>query len=930
MGQNDLMSHYDLNRLGWQQFEHLVQALALRELGSGVRLFGSGSDGGREATFDGAVDFATGGGVPWEGYGVIQVKHRERPTTTTADWKWFLVEVEDELKKWEKRSAVPPGQSGPRIPQYFIFATNVTLTGTESSGGVDSFNRLLDKFKSRLKLKGWFAWDYNQLRGLVDIHPDIRQTYLEQISTGDFIAGLEASLPKVVALTGKQLAIHAASELQSRQSVRIGDSGYGSGSKLRLSEIGIDLPCVLQRDEKDEHRHVARHLIGVGDAVFRPDSGLGATGVVLVGGPGQGKSTIAQIIAHAYRIAFIEDTDPNLLGPKSAQNVDAMRKRLEVQSIPVPVRRRWPIFLDLAKLGTSMADTKAAPSILRYIASSILIAGKAVDTANLLNWMTAWPVCLILDGLDEVPSAIVRSELVNALSSFVTELSSRNVDLFLIATTRPQGYKGEFEEALPTTTATLSYFTETEALSYADALISLRSEDDPELVSRVTERLFNAVHQRLTGSLMTTPLQVTIMAALAERAVALPTTRYELFDDYYSTIYDREVAKAPEFDMLRMLRSHVNAVQEGAGLALHIAAEKPESLDALLTHKEVSKILMRRLRDAGYADDDAKGMSKELLSLTSDRLVLLVSPHGTEYRFEVRSIQEYMAARALTEGEDETVLERLRSLIPSIHWRNVWLLAAGKLLQTKEHLGPKITAMLASFDGADREAGVIMAAAGLAGDLYLDGWASDFPVLREAILDLALKQLLDLSDEVEWQISRIMSDALAPGRTSEGGVMLEALARHSARSNSNVATKILQQYKFSPDPIGNVARTVLSHDRKYVKPEARDTISRAFILISKAEWKRTSQYDEVLKTLVSPEKAAVRTEGFSLSVTGRTATMMPVPLFESLSDRKLREELVEGVRYFSNRDPDVAHFVTSILRYWASRAVVGHSLFICK
>ncbi|HEV7184620.1 MAG TPA: hypothetical protein VGN33_08985 [Leifsonia sp.] len=27
------MSHYDLDRMGWQQFEHLVQALAVKELG---------------------------------------------------------------------------------------------------------------------------------------------------------------------------------------------------------------------------------------------------------------------------------------------------------------------------------------------------------------------------------------------------------------------------------------------------------------------------------------------------------------------------------------------------------------------------------------------------------------------------------------------------------------------------------------------------------------------------------------------------------------------------------------------------------------------------------------------------------------------------------------------------------------------------------
>ena len=30
------MGHYDLNRMGWQQFEHMLQALAKAELGNGV------------------------------------------------------------------------------------------------------------------------------------------------------------------------------------------------------------------------------------------------------------------------------------------------------------------------------------------------------------------------------------------------------------------------------------------------------------------------------------------------------------------------------------------------------------------------------------------------------------------------------------------------------------------------------------------------------------------------------------------------------------------------------------------------------------------------------------------------------------------------------------------------------------------------------
>jgi hypothetical protein len=39
---------YDLLRLGTREFEHLVQALALRVLGAKVEVFGDGRYGGRE------------------------------------------------------------------------------------------------------------------------------------------------------------------------------------------------------------------------------------------------------------------------------------------------------------------------------------------------------------------------------------------------------------------------------------------------------------------------------------------------------------------------------------------------------------------------------------------------------------------------------------------------------------------------------------------------------------------------------------------------------------------------------------------------------------------------------------------------------------------------------------------------------------------
>lgn len=92
---------YDLTRLGDLRFEHLVQALALANLGAGVQIFGAGPDGGREATFTGKVKMEGKG--EWDGYGVIQAKYKGRLETTTADQKWFFQQVTAELDAWVNR-----------------------------------------------------------------------------------------------------------------------------------------------------------------------------------------------------------------------------------------------------------------------------------------------------------------------------------------------------------------------------------------------------------------------------------------------------------------------------------------------------------------------------------------------------------------------------------------------------------------------------------------------------------------------------------------------------------------------------------------------------------------------------------------------------------------------------------------------------------
>lgn len=912
------MGHYDLSRMGWQQFEHMLQALAKAELGNGVRPFGAGRDGQRDATFNGRLDFPKGAGETWTGYGVIQMKYNERPTSTTKDWQWFLEEVRKELRGWMGKKRI-----GETTPKYLLFATNVALTGTKDTGGKDQFESTMIAAAADLELDGWYVWDYDEIRTMLDSHTGIRQRYLELIVTGDFLLRLEELLPKTTAVEVERLAHHAVSELINRQWVRTGDAGYSDSSKVRLADIAIDLPCEIEWDESDpsDRMMTAAQTMKIGDGNHSIlDGGRGPNGVVIVGGPGQGKSTIAQVIAHGYRVAFLEEADLHRYGVNAQNAFDGLKARLSAASIPPPDRRRWPFVVELAKAGAVLAKSDMPFSLLSYIAESIIVGGHPADPRALLDWMKSWPVCLILDGLDEIPNARARTKLVDAISALVSELSAEGVDLLIVATTRPQGYRREFSDALPCIQLDLLEFTETEALSYSEALTKLRSAHDPDLAEQVAERLITAVHQRVTQRLMTSPLQVTIMTALAEEAVDLPTDRFELFDRYYRVIFDRELAKSEAFGELKSLRPHIDHLHEQAGIRLQARSENERNSDAVLSKSEISRLLRRRLQESGFDEGESDSLAAAVLKLSTERLVMLVSRKSTKYEFEVRSLQEYMAARALTDGDEAQVLENMRALVASSHWRNTWMLAAGRLLKRREYLKEKLVEMVVTYDADVAETSITALGADLAGGLYVDNLGSEFPLIRRQLLESAMAQFADTALSVPRDLSDLLDTALGQSE-KEVTIALDALHTLSRANSSNLATQVLHENRTGMTPLAKRARTTLTEGRTYVRPEKRTGQANA-VALSRAVEKLSTDGQAPDGMLLAEQ---LRRAG-AVSGSPEPLASISLDLLGALESEGARSVLAAAVKRVAQGDPSAAALGMTLLRMYASRAVRGHLL----
>jgi hypothetical protein len=74
---------------------------------------------------------------------------------------------------------------------------------------------------------------------------------------------------------------------------------------------------------------------------------------------------------------------------------------------------------------------------------------------------------------------------------------------------------------------------------------------DPYRAQDLVDKLRQSIQRELTSQLMSSPLQVTFMATVVAARGDPGEDRWQLFDSYYRTIYDREQQKAvPPYDMV--------------------------------------------------------------------------------------------------------------------------------------------------------------------------------------------------------------------------------------------------------------------------------------------------------------------------------------------------------------------------------------------
>ncbi|MGD9986342.1 NACHT domain-containing protein [Pseudonocardia sp.] len=772
----------NLQQLGPTGFQDLAGALAIAAFGPGVQAMGRGRDGGRDLYHRGPLSWQSVpgfNGEVWDGYTVIQVKHKSaisaRPDDN-ASWLWG--EIRKELSDWSKAA------DRSEVPDFLVVVTNVPLTPTPDTGGhdrvinnirnyiakLDDDSRDIDKSSRNARLaqrdrlrriQKFRIWDEFQLTTLLKVHDQVRKAFPGMLTAADVFAAL-SDMTGSIAIGDLETAlrVHARTTLTGDGFVYFDEAGGSDGSGYPIHEVAIDLPSVNSQGDVST---VVQYALERAEHMLKPTFSLAPKPrhLIITGAPGNGKTTVSRFLVQAFRAAMLEGATE--LSDEQRITIFGYQQALSRMGCELPRNRRWPIRIDLAEYAEDGGLSQES-TLLRWISQKVSqrLNDGTVHPWALHQWMAQWPWLLVFDGLDEVTEPDTRKRLIRRVVELVNEAEAENCDLLAILTTRPIGYT---ENISPTQFERIDLhdLTVADALQYGEKATRVRLRSDQDRIERVMTRLREVAQDESLRNLLRTPLQVLIMTIILDGTGTLSPDRYSLFWGYYDTVFRRERDK--KASLRRLLQDYgqqILRLHEHVGFELQVRSESGDRSYATLSASELQDVIWRVLdRDGFQPSGRDSGLRDQIFTAVTQRLVLLTPRRTTEgYGFDVRSLQELMAARELASGPLVQVKERLHIAGASPHWRNSWIFAAGQLFaDPQDHHHEAVVEVLESFDiNASQRLGMTLPTGPrLALELIDDGMARSLPRWRNRIISHGLRLLWEpISDDFSFYARILM------------------------------------------------------------------------------------------------------------------------------------------------------------------------------
>jgi NACHT domain len=665
---------YYFNNLDFTTFQRLINSILTIRFGENMRLTPlSGSDGGRDGEtapnnpfFEFQVDNVQIPQnrvllPPQKGRYLFQVKFHSTKNTRLSDVRRTIIsEFEGELKK-----NVLNRQGKQRV-NYFFLITNVP-SSEKIIAEVDKRTSELRKTFQYLYADIW--WE-ERVKAFLDGMPSLWNTFPDLFAGGKvpFLASITQQNN-----TGLTRAVRIATDRQYIRDSNIKFRQIGLEKNLSRLFTGLDINAqyldILDVQSKGDRfldesisesslDYYSQHHSISALKLLLSERSKTTRKIILEGGPGQGKSTITQMLTQIYRQQLLSKNDMDPEGRWTP-----------------PQKSRYPFRIELRKFAEWLSK-KYGESIEEYLAFTIKqdAGGSSVTVDDIHNIVERSCILLILDGLDEVGSDDLRNDVLGKIAEVVYRFENNlNVDLRVIITTRP-----------PAVTNCAEYLTDFERFPIAPmnasrisqyvrrwTSVQLNDEDDKREVQDSFEK---RQHEPHVQALAKNPMQLSVLLHFIRlKGVAFPDRRAELYREYFRTVIDRDVEKSSS---LLEQRETIEALHQFLGYKIHALTEV-EQADGSLTYNQLLRLVEGWLTSRGGTTKTAR----ELFKLGEERLGLIVALKGegeeTRYGYEIQPIREYFAAAFINDDIQGEAHEVFEVMVRQPYWKEVALFLAG-------------------------------------------------------------------------------------------------------------------------------------------------------------------------------------------------------------------------------------------------------------
>lgn len=702
------MPRYDLDSLGHEQFKLLSQTLVKAVIGSGTITFGDGPDGGREATFQGKAQYPSKS-EQWNGFWIFQAKfHDTKHIGLEKAREQILLDLKKELYKIIVKYK--------RKCDNYILVTNVPLSSVNKKGTHDQIENIVNKYKNCRNTKYHVpshvhVWGADDVSRLLEIYNDVRKPYLSFITPGDLIAELLERLPDLRSNLAETIKMYISTCFNKEQYALLDQAGEVSDERILLKKVFVDLDIninegileyadlrslqVFQANEEPisfsplKQRIVKRRepiktinkrfsdLSLYTHSPYREGTtsamelflGERLKKLILIGGPGQGKSTLCQFLVQIHRSTLLGEAE------QLCQNFG-----LDQNMTPIVARVPFRIILKEYAQWITTAP-KNNESIEHFLVYKIRErTTRTVSTEEIQSIFRNNPCLLILDGIDEVTNLSLQDRMFDDINDFLFRCEKvLDGDLQVIATSRPTGYRQRLDD-LGFVRLTLANMNKKRVVQYAERWTTAKLLDEEKtknLLTTINECLDDPQIQPLTN----TPLQATILILIILTGGTPPKQREALFDEYLDIIYRREKTKAKW--IMQTEKRLLFGLHKYLGYVLHVKAAGKQNVRSAIKEEEFIQEVRNYVtfNDKYSSQNTFEELIDQIVKEARDRLVLIVELEPGLFGFELRSLQEFFAAAHLADTAKDTTkrYERFEAIARPAHWRNVTLLFAGRI-----------------------------------------------------------------------------------------------------------------------------------------------------------------------------------------------------------------------------------------------------------